>query len=338
MKRHTLYLIIAFLFTCSTQLQAQIDGYWTNPINQVPFEVTSMDSTFQIDSLITVFSGEQTYYIDSVGVKVWNVISLPVYQSIFGYSTFPGGNPIIETYFDLFTITITQISDWDLTDWDALITSEPWITNRTLKLSSADLGALVAWDWYNMTLPSSKLILDPTVPIIEGEDMDYELDIPNNVNMALDIDDYKTNSEEIEAVIDHGIYTFNKPDFKIIYDDFVVWMIETKPFYPDSLDFNTYHDWLYEYFNPIALSRISQVISTPKYQNDLILFEVSKGIYTISGDYSSSIYQVITTQGKVLSTGTINNNIPINITQLPQGIYFLNININGNKSTYKISN
>jgi len=103
-----------------------------------------------------------------------------------------------------------------------------------------------------MNIESADKILDPTVPIIEGEDMDYNLDINDTINLALDFSDLKTNAEEIQAVNNPGIYTFSKEEFIETYNDFVNWMITTKPFFPNSFNYNTYHDWLYEYFNPIA--------------------------------------------------------------------------------------
>lgn len=339
MKKHTIYLIFILAALLKLPSNAQTTtGYWVSPINQVPFLITSLDSNLAVDSLITEFSGEPTYYVDSLtGAKIWNPISDSTYLAIFGYNAPLGGNPIFFDYYDLFTIPI-DTSYWNLTLWDTLVDVEPWIMNRSILLNSGDMGAIVGWDWYSMTALSAFNILDPTVPVIEGEDLDYYLNISNaGHTMVFDIDDYYTNTDEIQAVITHGVYTFNKPDFKDTYDDFVQWMITTKPFYPHTFDFDTYHEWLYEYFNPIAQTKITEILSTPEYQNTVVLFHVSKNVYALSGNLTNPKYNLVDIQGKVVKSGQLDESNQFEIDEhLPKGIYFLNLNHNGFKSVHKI--
>lgn len=336
MKKNIFYLAIIILISLSFKSKAQVQGYWTNPINQVPFEVTSTDSTFQNDTLITIFDGEPTYYIDTLGSKIWNNISLPVYQAIFGYNTLPGGNPLIENYYDLLSTTLTLTGNWNTTLWDTLIVIEPWISNKTINLSSADLGALVGWDWNSMNIESADKILDPTVPIIEGEDMDYNLDINDTINLALDFSDLKTNAEEIQAVNNPGIYTFSKEEFIETYNDFVNWMITTKPFFPNSFNYNTYHDWLYEYFNPIASEKIDQILTKPNYNNNHVLYQVSKDIYKLSGHVLNPTYNIFDIQGKRVHYGKLSEDNSINISHISSGIYIIRFDFKENQSHFKI--
>lgn len=336
MKKYFLYLIITLLSFVSQQLVAQVqEGYWINPVNSVPFSVVYVDSTLQPqgDSLIIEFSGETTFFADS-GVVTWNFVSDTMYQALFGYNIQPPIQGI--SYETLLTTNVIFTGEWEQISWDTLITQEPWIADRSIKLSSADMGAIVAWDWYNMSVPSAKLVLDPTVPVIEGEDMDYAVDIPINGNLAFDIDDYKTNSEEIQAVFDYGVYTFNKPDFKLVYNDFVIWMIDTKPFYPDSFDMNTYHDWLYEYFNPIASTKITEILSTIHYENDISLIKVSECTYELTGELSNNTYRILNLQGKVILTGKLPDDNKVHLDEFSTGVYLLDIQLGDKNLVYKL--
>lgn len=339
MKKTLHYIILLLVCTFSFNLKAQTSGYWTNPINGVPFEILSLDPTLSNDTMIVEFSGELTYMLDSnSGAKLWNPISPDVYQAIFGYDAPLQQGTFFPTYFELFTISFDANAfdnAWPVTIWDTLIAVEPWIDDRTINLSSADMGAIVGWDWNSsmLNLLSAKRILDPTVPVIEGEDMDFSL-IPGN--MAFDIDDALTPVQKNQLAIDSAIYVFNKQQFTETYDDFVVWMIDTKPFFPNSFDFDTYHDWLYEYFNPIAQTRVTEIISTKEYKNDITLFKVSENIYQLSGTLSNNTYRILDVQGKLIEINKLTNDNQIDISNLSKGIYFLNIQFKGHHSVHKI--
>lgn len=340
MKKNTLYILFILCTSVCFKLKGQTTtGYWLNPLNDVPFLVEYQDSTSINDSSIVVFNGETTFEIDSFGTKIWNPISEVTYQAIVGYNA-PSIvlNATLSTYYDLLVIGINPVLDsnfWDITAWDTLIDIEPWIDDRTINLTSADMGAIVAWDWYNMDLESAKIILDPTVPVIEGEDMDF-IDIDQGINMAFDIDDYKTYIEEITWA-NNNVFVFNKPDFKDTYNDFVEWMKETKPFFPHTFDFDTYHEWLYEYFHGIAEARITEILSTDDVSIQIDLFRVSRYTYQATGDFVNSPYTIIDLQGKRVQTGVLNsNNNIIHLDQLPKGIYFIDIGSMGKHTTYKL--
>ncbi len=338
MKKNTLYILCTLSLSLSFTLKAQT--YWTSPINNVPFEIIYDDTTATTaDSTIINFSGETTYTIDSFGVKSWNSISDTMFQAIFGYNAPPIGtiiNPQIQNYYDLLVVGLqpADTNYWNITGWDTLIVESPWIINRTINLTSANMGALVSWDWYNMNLLSARDILDPTVPVIEGEDMDYIV-LDGISNMAFDIEDFKTNTEEIQATLDYDVHTFNKPDFKDTYNDFVAWMIETKPFYPNTFDFNTYHDWLYEYFQGIALNKIAQTLTTYEYNEQIELIKISDNVYKLTGQLSDNIYTIFDTQGKrIISDKLVDGKVHLN--SIPHGLYLLDIIIGNEHSVHKI--
>ncbi|MGB0427868.1 MAG: T9SS type A sorting domain-containing protein [Flavobacteriales bacterium] len=338
MKKHILILSILLLTTVGQELIAQTTtGFWINPINQVPFAVTYVDSTLQAqgDSLISEFSGETTFHIDS-GIVAWNPVSDSIYQAIFGYNIDVPAQTL--SYDELLLGNVSMVGEWDVVVWDSLIYNESWIENRSLKLSSANMGALVGWDWYAMSGSSAKLLLDPTVPVIEGEDMDYAIDVPENVNLTFDIDDYKSTGDEMEAVFNHGIYTFNKPDFKLTYNGFVEWMIDTKPFYPDSFDLNTYHDWLYEYFSPIADAKISEILSIDYHKNELKLIKISDSDYKLTGNLSNNSFRILNVQGQVLLAQKFSDNQTFSLQNFPKGIYFLAFQSKSNELIMKILN
>ncbi len=341
MKKYILHFLFFLTLTVSFNLKAQVTGLWINPVNDVPFIVESTDTTFSTDSLITIFNGELTFSIDSFGVKTWNPVSDTTYRALVGYSAPPiAANQAFNTYQDLFIngINPSDTNFWEDTDWDSLIVNEPWIlTDRTLKLSSADMGAIVAWGWYDLEIGTAKIILDPTIPVIEGEEMDYSDNAFQDVNMVFDIEDFKTNTEEIQGAID-GIYTFNKPDFKDTYNDFVVWMKTTKPFLPNSFDYNTYHEWLYEYFYPLASEKIIQIISIDELSNQFQLIQPSTNTYQLIGNITTdSPYSIYDLQGKLVLSGHLNSSEnTINIESLPKGMYVIDILIDTKHAVYKL--
>lgn len=337
MKKHILYLLLTFLLSLSLNLNAQT--YWTSPVNGVPFEIIYEDPTNPSDSTIINFAGQETYAVDSFGVKTWNLISDTIFQAVFGYNS-PTVviNQQFEDYYDLLVIGFQQgdTSYWDITTWDTLIIESPWIFDRTINLTSANMGALVSWDWYDMSFLSAADILQPTVPVIEGEDMDYI--VLNGIsNMAFDIEDFKTNAEEIEASLDYEIHTFNKPDFKDVYNDFVEWMKNTKPFYPNTFDFDTYHEWLYEYFHPIALDKIASTLTTYEYHEQIILSRISNNVYELSGseELSNKAYTIFNSQGKTITSGQLTGG-KVYLETLPEGLYLLDVIINNQHSVHKI--
>ena len=338
MKKNLLYILFTLFLSFGFNLKAQ--SYWISPINGVPFEVTYENPNSPSDSTIINFAGDTTYIIDTAGVKIWNPISDAIFQAIFGYDA-PDittiTNPQFDDYYDLLVVGIqpADTNYWDITGWDTLIVQSPWMFDRTINLTSANMGALVSWDWYNMDFLSAKIILDPTVPVIEGEDMDYIV-LDGTTNMAFDIEDFKTNAEEIQASLDYEVHTFNKPDFKDVYNDFVQWMKDTKPFYPNSFDFNTYHDWLYEYFHPIALDRIATTLTTYEYHNQISLIKVSDNVYQISGEkITDNSYSIFDRQGKKITSGKLIDG-KVFIDSMPKGLYLLDVIINNQHSVHKI--
>lgn len=329
-------------FGC-TSLKAQTTGYWTNPINSVPFEVKYVDSLFNnADSLIIEFDGESTFTNHPVipDSLIWNTISDSIFIQLFGY------NAINDTLtYDMLlgaNGNVITFDAWNLTPWDSIVNSSPWITTqRQKKMNSGRLSAAFAFDWYNMTLESAKLILDPTVPVIEGDDLDYST-LPPNVSFVFDMDDYKTNLEEMDAATNYGVYTFNKPDFSDIYfPGFKDWILQStyEPlFRPYTIDYNTYHDWLYEYLHGVALTKLAQ-ISVKDLENQFHIVKLSTGIHRVYTDHQKVEYSIHSSDGRTIKPLQPLKDGTIDIINQPTGIYLLTLTTHDNQSVvYKIIN
>lgn len=344
--KYVLYLFFLSLINPFLSLvpcsKAQTSGYWLSPVNQVPFEVVYEDSTLTtLDSTIILFAGEPTFTTSPVSPDsvLWNVMSDSIYSQLFGFEAVMDSSNLL-TYDLLFSPGFQIIINdaWDLTNWNTIVNQEPWIVNRSLKMNSGDMGAALAFDWYNMNLENAKLVLDPTVPVIEGDDMDYST-LPSNVSFVFDVEDFKTASEENQAVISHSVYTFNKPDFKDIYNpDFKNWMILNKPFLPHTFDFNTYHEWLYEYLYGIAQSKISEIVSVNELENSFDIIRLGNGVYkvfTLIDDVNYSIHSI---DGKIIQEDQVLNHY-IDLGQEALGMYFITFKTTNNKTvTFKLIN
>lgn len=336
-------LLILFGFGMNSLL-SQTQGYWFKPENNVPFLVEFDDTTLLNtgDSLIISFDGEPTFIPHPVipDSLIWNIISDSIFTQLFGYEAI---NDTLKYDVILGQNSQTLTFDvWNLTSWDSIVMNSVWIsTDRSLKMNSGKLSAAFAFDWYNMSLASAKLILDPTVPVIEGDDLDYST-LGSNVTFVFDIEDFKTNVEEINAVINHGVYTFNKPDFSDIYfpgfRDWIFQSVYEPQFRPYTIDFNTYHDWLYEYLHGVALSKIAQ-ISVQDLENQFHIIKYSTGIHKVITEHQNVEYSLHSIDGRMIEQHKPLKDGTIDIIKQPSGIYLLTLTTHDNQSVvYKLIN
>ncbi|MGB0870901.1 MAG: T9SS type A sorting domain-containing protein [Flavobacteriales bacterium] len=343
MKNVLLFILFIFGFGIHCVF-AQTQGYWINPENSVPFLVEYDDTTLLStgDSLIISFDGEPTFspHPSIPDSLEWHIISDSIFTQLFGYEAI---NDTLD-YGILFgqNAQVIAFNVWSTTPWDSVVTQSPWIsTNRSLKMNSGKLSAAFAFNWYNMSIPTAKLILDPTVPVIEGDDLDYST-LPSNTTFVFDIEDFKTNVEEIDAVINHGVYTFNKPDFSDIYfpgfKDWILQSVYEPQFRPYSIDFNTYHDWLYEYLHGIALSKIAQ-ISVQDLENQFQIIKQSTGVHKVFTEHQNVTYTIHSIDGRMIKHHLPLKDGTVNIINQPSGVYLLTLTTSDQQSVvYKIIN
>lgn len=329
-KNILLIIILTFL---GQSLKAQ--DFWYNPINNVPFSVV-INTTASSDTLIEYFNHEKTFDLDSMGNINWRLISQNNFDQIFGYQSFLYQPVDLITYDQIFIDSLPIFTFWPLSNWDSIVPISPWMsTNRDDILTPGMMGSLIALDWHSMAIQSATTILDPTVPIIEGEDMDFT-QVPGDI--LLDFDDYYSTVEEIAVTNLHSKYIFNKPDFKTEYQEgFIPWMIDTKPFLPDSFSFNIYHDWLYEYFHPIATGKIAQILSTEEFEHDTQVIHKGNNLFEITNKSNIMDIELITMDGKTISKLKNVNQTTIDLSDKSKGIYILNITFkNNDKVAFKL--
>jgi len=324
-------LLISLQFLIGYSLSAQ--DYWYNPLNGVPFEMV-INTTASSDTLIEYLNHEKTFEIDSTGIIVWNEISESKFNQIFGPLSYDFVPTVFKNYQTLFDSNALP-STWSVINWDSIVPNSAWLTNGDVKLTPGMMGTLNASNWYLMNTETAKQILEPTIPIIEGEDLDFST-FPGDI--LFDFEDYLTPNQEIDSTIEHSKYIFNKPDFTAEFQNgFIPWMIDTKPFLPDSFTFNTYHDWLYEYFHPLALSKIAEVLSTSDHIPTVSLLYAGNNLFHLTDSEHLMRVSLISTSGKVLYEINNCNQHVIDLNPYPDGIYLLDIQFDNNKhKAYKL--
>ncbi len=330
-----LILLTAFLILGAIKSQAQVNpdslipGVWINPINDIPFITqvaifNPMDSFFLGDSIPWIFNGDPIYTYDSLTNYVPNGITAQNYVALFGPTAQPLGNPPIDLLVELFyespvnTQLIIDQSEWNSGVWDTILF--PWITNRTITSTSLSMGVQVAWNWSDHPEEALETILSPTVPVLKGEDFDY---VSSPVNFALDNLDSVDLATKIQIAEDYNVYVYSLEEFQEVYDAFILSLFNNQNFYPQSYDFDDFHDWLLAYLTNESIYRI-QLLSINEYSPDNFhLVKQSKNHYSYNYDHAVYGYEIYNAQGVLLNTVHEVSDPIISIPNLSTGLLFI---------------
>jgi hypothetical protein len=298
-----------------------------NPINNVTFLV-ELDS---IDSTMISFDGVPA--VDSLGNDLF--LSGEVIRSIFGPNIDTQNFGLTLKYTDLLDFTIifsaafSAASAWDEYPVDSVLFD--FGVNRSLPLSGMELGMALSYQWNNFSIPLAKQQLDPVVPVIEGDDLDYSSDLPAGTNKVLDLLDYKTNQEEIDAVVNHQIYTFNQADFISEYANFTEWVKNTKNLMSKTVTYDQFLIWLDEYLSQVAINKMSN-IDTPEWSFAQL---TSLGNHSYKIDIEEEYYlEIFDNNGRRVYTGK--NATKIDLSTMSKGIYFIRFTALNNSKMIKL--
>jgi hypothetical protein len=286
---------IALFLLCTTsvsyaqfELESTFSVEWYNPLNGVPFPVEigvfTDDSNQQNDTLSYIFNGDTIFSYDTIGIIDFSVISDENYTSIFGPTAEIG--PALEIYPYLLDTTlasgviIESESEWDIGVWDTLLFD--WLDDRNLAATPKAMGVQVAWQWSSHLPEQASMILSPTVPVIQGEDVDYA-SLPGNyaLNMSAPL-----NPVDREIIADTtGVYIYESYEFDAVYLDFILDNFNSRPsFKPGSYNFNDFHSWVEEYFTEESTTRLANLQVQEWHPIQLNLVHESGTNYSIHGD------------------------------------------------------
>ncbi len=310
--------IISHLFIILGLLQSNaqntpdslFQGEWINPVNNVPFITqvgvfNQMDSNILGDTVIWIFNGDLVYSYDTVPFLQYylNPITVQNYAAVFGPTAQITGNMDIELFTDLLDLSpintqlILDQSEWEPSSWDT--TLFPWITNRTILSTSLSMGVQVAWDWGLHDTEALQTILSPTVPVIQGEDMDYAI---LTDNFALDHLDSVNTQEKIEIANEFGIYVYSVEEFQEVYDAFILSLFETEDFYPLEFDFNIFHQWLGDYLTAESILRLQLLSLNELSPSTFQIIKEDDLSYSFNYQYPVYGYDIFDAQGKLLGS------------------------------------
>ncbi len=314
MKKTIYFALVTLLGTINSFGQVQPDsvfeGQWINPINQVPF-ITEIgifnpgDSLILGDTIVLVFNGEEIYTIDSINTFTPNPITTQQnfsYEALFGVTAQAPVVNSFEYFVDLFDMDSVQEqafieqSQWEEGPWDTSLL--PWVSNRTISANSLSMGVEVAWRWAEHSEEELGTILTPTVPVIQGEDVDF---IALPVNFALDFMDTVNLQSKIQIANDFGVYVFGMNEFQEVYDAFILDLFTNPDFYPNQFDFNDFHDWLLEYLTAESNIRIQLLSINELLPSTFELINQGNNSYLIKYDHTVYGYDLFNAQGKLIS-------------------------------------
>jgi len=82
--------------------------------------------------------------------------------------------------------------------------------------------------------------------------------------------------------------------------------------------------------------KIDQILTKPNYNNNHVLYQVSKDIYKLSGHVLNPTYNIFDIQGKRVHYGKLSEDNSINISHISSGIYIIRFDFKENQSHFKI--
>ncbi|MCT4665680.1 MAG: T9SS type A sorting domain-containing protein [Flavobacteriales bacterium] len=317
MKTKIFTFIISLIFVSSLQAQI-VDQLWENPINKVKFKIKI---NFGNNTMVQFGNNAA---VDTTGNP--QNISQEDIENIFGINAQLDPS-IIQNYQDLLDTSKTNslgflaMSTWGNTISDT--TEYDYCLNLTQKLQGKDLGIILSTQWQDLSVFMAKQLIDTIIPIIAGDDMDYSIDIPNGINKVFDLKNFKTDAEELTAIQNHQIYTYDLTEFQNTYDQCVVWMQDNKLIIADSVNYSDILDWIDEFFSTHANFEL-QKISVDEWEQSFSFVHLGNGNYQIFNK-NNSPWSITLFNNKGQKLYLNRQNDSFSLSHYLPGVYFIRI-------------